>query len=119
MLRSGLILSIAGPAAFLTVLVHPTIRANADFLGRQDRVVVLPVHTVIAAKLESAAIFRVAAVVRSERRPTETAIEHQRSDQGKASSKLPRRLMKEGCEGAISSLAGPEARRMLPGRCIA
>lgn len=119
MLRSGLILGIAGPAALLTVLVHPTIRTSADFVGRQDRVVVLQVQTVIAAKVESPTVFKVAAVVRSERRPTETAIEPQRPDQGKASSKLPRRLMKEGCEGAISSLAGPEARRMLPGRCIA
>jgi hypothetical protein len=31
----------------------------------------------------------------------------------------PRRTMRDGCEGAISSLAGPEARRMIPGRCIA
>ena len=115
MLRSGLILGIAGPAALLTLLVHPTIRENADLVGRQDRLVLLPIQDVLAAKAQVETVQQIAAVVRSEGRP----IEAQRSGQDKASSKLPRRLMKEGCEGAISSLAGPEARRMLPGRCIA
>ncbi|MCJ2122910.1 hypothetical protein [Methylobacterium sp. J-077] len=30
----------------------------------------------------------------------------------------PRRMVREGCETALSSLVGPEARRMTPGRCI-
>ncbi|MGY2047195.1 hypothetical protein [Methylobacterium sp. JK268] len=30
-----------------------------------------------------------------------------------------RRVMPEGCEGAISGLAGHEARRLLPSRCLA
>ena len=30
----------------------------------------------------------------------------------------PPRRMREGCEAALSSLVGPEARRMTPGRCI-
>ena len=29
-----------------------------------------------------------------------------------------RKPLQEGCERAISSLAGPEARRMVPGRCM-
>jgi hypothetical protein len=29
-----------------------------------------------------------------------------------------RRMVREGCETALSSLVGPEARRMTPGRCI-
>ncbi len=29
-----------------------------------------------------------------------------------------RRFQREGCEAPLSSLVGPEARRMVPGRCI-
>ncbi|KQP31616.1 hypothetical protein ASF49_09185 [Methylobacterium sp. Leaf104] len=29
-----------------------------------------------------------------------------------------RKPLQEGCERSISSLAGPEARRMVPGRCM-
>ena len=117
MLRSGLILGIAGPAALLTVLLQPMVRESADVVLRQDLTVVLPVQAVLVAK--AAAETRVAAVVRSERRPAERSMDSQGHGRDKSLSKLPRRLMKEGCEGAISSLAGPEARRMLPGRCIA
>ncbi|GEO99437.1 hypothetical protein GCM10007887_15800 [Methylobacterium haplocladii] len=31
----------------------------------------------------------------------------------------PRRMTREGCEAPLSSLVGPEARRMVPGRCMA
>lgn len=117
MLRSGLILGIAGPAALLTVLMQPMIRESADLVLRQDQAVVLPIQDVITAKASIET--RIAAVVRSEKRPIEKSIDSQGQAGDKSSSKLPRRLMKEGCEGAISSLAGPEARRMLPGRCIA
>ncbi|WP_298953920.1 hypothetical protein [uncultured Methylobacterium sp.] len=34
-------------------------------------------------------------------------------------SETPPRRMLEGCEGAVSSLAGQEARRLLPSRCLA
>lgn len=117
MLRSGLILGIAGPAALFTLLIQPMMRESADLVVRQDHVVVLPIQAVMTtnANIE----LRVAAVVRSERRSIDKSIDSQDRTRDKSSSKLPRRLMKEGCEGAISSLAGPEARRMLPGRCIA
>jgi hypothetical protein len=119
MLRSGLILGIAGPAALLTLLVHPMVRDNADLVVRPGLSIAHPFQDVVMARASSTTFLQVATVIRSERRPTEPATAPQRQNSDRSSSKLPRRLMKEGCEGAISSLAGPEARRMLPGRCIA
>lgn len=119
MLRSGLILGVAGLAASATLLVQPVIRDGSDFVSRQDRALATIKEDVSLSQLSTSPIL-FASVGRPERGTAREAAEQRiptRLD--KASSKLPRRLMKEGCEGAISSLAGPEARRMLPGRCIA
>jgi hypothetical protein len=35
-----------------------------------------------------------------------------------APAPLPSRIIRVGCEGAVSALVSPEARRMLPGRCL-
>ena len=120
MLRSGLILCMAGPAALLTMLVHPMVRDGADFAGRPAGTQVMIVEEAPVVTAPTVETMRIASVVRSEGNSAAEATRSQVQDsRDKASSKLPRRLMKEGCEGAISSLAGPEARRMLPGRCIA
>ncbi|WP_238179257.1 hypothetical protein [Methylobacterium oxalidis] len=51
--------------------------------------------------------------------PASPAVSQQpATEMGEQTPARPRR-MRDGCEGALSSLVGPEARRMVPGRCIA
>lgn len=120
MLRSGFFLGIAGPAALLTLMVQPLVRDGVDAAGRNASLQRIVVGEGVGSAPKTSDFFTVASVTRSERRsPDETAKSPSQASRDKATSKMPRRLMKEGCEGAISSLAGPEARRMLPGRCIA
>ena len=60
---------------------------------------------------------RIAGVERGEARPVPMASET--PEMGvRPTVKQPRRMVREGCETALSSLVGPEARRMMPGRCI-
>jgi hypothetical protein len=60
---------------------------------------------------------RVAGVDRGIARPNPVVIESQ--EMGPKSPLKPmRRSVREGCEVPLSSLVGPEARRMVPGRCI-
>ncbi|KQT77733.1 hypothetical protein [Methylobacterium sp. Leaf466] len=117
MLRSGALLLLAGPAAVIALFAQPLIRDGVDRAQaaslKTNRVAIGDAGTIRAP-----ATVKVAAVVRSEGRRSVVPAAN-RTGTDKASSKPPRRLMKEGCEGAISSLAGPEARRMVPGRCIA
>lgn len=126
MLRSGLILGVSGPAAILSLLVHPMIRQAADHhvappaisvaaapvlespaalaVPRPVSIVISPIHVASVSKSDA----RVA------QKPSQTG-----TPVGDKAQAKPRRTMRDGCEGAISSLAGPEARRMVPGRCIA
>jgi hypothetical protein len=120
MSRSGFLLSVTGPAAILTLLIHPTIRQAADqwapvakpaiSLAQQDipdvRVLPATVGHVHLASVPSAA-------PRSE--PVTPALGRTASDKDMPRMRKP---LQEGCERAISSLAGPEARRMVPGRCM-
>nr|WP_276081651.1 hypothetical protein [Methylobacterium sp. GC_Met_2] len=120
MLRSGFILGVSAPAALLTVLLQPVVRETAD-----RWVPLVPVAQLAPAPLPgmrpvSLAISptRVAGVQKMDGHGGPTASEAQ--DLGiKPILKQPgRRFVREGCETALSSLVGPEARRMTPGRCI-
>ena len=120
MSRSGFFLSVSGPAAVLTLLIHPTIRLAAD----QWAPVTKPVASL--AQQENPEIRDIPATVghvhlasvpsaapRSE--PVAPALGRTASDRELLRLRKP---LQEGCERAISSLAGPEARRMVPGRCM-
>lgn len=122
MFRSGFLLSVSGPAALLTVLIQPTVQQAAVSWSPS-----LP-HAVSSAKVQdlpgeraaSLAIspVHVASVTRPDVRPNPSMAQQGGRTASEKDQPKVRRLMREGCEGAISSLAGPEARRMLPGRCI-
>lgn len=125
MLRSGFVLSVSAPAAILTLLVHPMVQASADQWLAPASVVapdlsaprplpgMRPVSIVISPT-------RVASVQFDRSRAASSAAETaQEIDKDLVKPPLrPRRTMREGCEAALSSLVGPEARRMVPGRCI-
>lgn len=125
MLRSGFFLSVSGPAALLTLLVQPMVQQAADGLA-PTAAIAAPVTAGIApAPIVSPALriptispVHVASVQRSA--PTAAPVPAKAGTATEMQPSVkPRRLMRDGCEGAISSLAGPEARRMVPGRCIA
>lgn len=121
MLRPGFILGVTGPAAILTVLLLPVVRQEADAMAAATPASARVAYETPASPLPgmrpySTAIspIHVAAAPHPSAR-TETA--PSRSAQEELPVK-PRRLTREGCETPISALAGPEARRMVPGRCM-
>jgi hypothetical protein len=123
MLRSGLILGMSGPAAILTILVQPVVRQTADEWTPPLAISIPASVSIAPAPLPgmrpvSLALSptRVAAVARPSERPA--AVANQPTSDVNEKSPLKPRRMREGCEGALSSLVGPEARRMVPGRCI-
>ena len=116
MSRSGFFLSLSGPAAILTLMIHPSIRDAADNRlptvaaqvqpvatrkGTND--VVVPVHY---ASIPNA--------------PSRVTVAPPSASRTASEKEMPRvrKPLQEGCERSISSLAGPEARRMMPGRCM-
>lgn len=120
MLRSGFILSMSAPAALLTALIHPVVRDTADRWSPPALVAAsavpapLPGMRPVSLALNPT---RVAGVERREPRSVPMAGEG--PEMGvRPILKQPRRTVREGCETALSSLVGPEARRMTPGRCI-
>ncbi|AWN37574.1 hypothetical protein [Methylobacterium radiodurans] len=124
MLRSGFILGVSAPAAILTLMVHPMVRDVADRwtapVAAMD--VQAPYTLPMTAPLPgmrpvslSISPTRVAGVPRGEGRQG-PAVQGATSEE--RPTLKPRRTMREGCEAALSALVGPEARRMLPGRCI-
>ncbi|MCJ2051889.1 hypothetical protein [Methylobacterium sp. J-070] len=120
MLRSGFILGVSAPAALLTVLVQPVVRDTADRWTAP-----VPTAQVVYAPLPgmrpvSLAISptRIAGVQKSEGGVTPVAGEAQELGIRPVLKAPVRRMVREGCETALSSLVGPEARRMTPGRCI-
>ena len=121
MLRSGFILSVSGPAALLTVLIHPVIQREADHRSAPVAIV-QPAEPILAAGIPTVSD-RPGVVHISRARPVARQAEPEaqgvKSAVNEKPALKPRRTMREGCEGAVSSLAGPEARRMVPGRCIA
>ncbi len=120
MLRSGFILGVSAPAALLTVLVQPVVRETADRWVPPVPVAQFDPAPLPGMRPVSLAISptRVAGVQKIDGRAT--PVEGEAQDfQIKPVLKQPaRRLVREGCETALSSLVGPEARRMTPGRCI-
>ncbi|WP_375463702.1 hypothetical protein [uncultured Methylobacterium sp.] len=122
MFRSGFILGVSAPAALLTLLVHPMVRAHADqWVAPQGIVVVAPAAFAPLPGMRpvSTAInpTRLASLQSDQSRAAPPAVETAQEIGTKPPLK-PRRTMREGCEAALSSLVGPEARRMTPGRCI-
>ena len=128
MLRSGFLLGVGGPAALLTLFVLPSVRASADRLvvpqGAAPLAVQIP-H-LPGARPVSIAIspihggnIHLATMPRSEGRSAPSAPASIGSTAGdKEMLPKPRRMTREGCEAPLSSLVGPEARRMVPGRCM-
>ncbi|GJE61485.1 hypothetical protein [Methylobacterium trifolii] len=123
MLRSGFILGVSAPAAILTMLVHPMVRDTADqwtppvvlSLPAVPAVAMVPLPGMRPVNLALNPT-RVAGVPRIEGRTGPVAT--QTPEMGERPALKPRRMVREGCETALSSLVGPEARRMVPGRCI-
>lgn len=119
MLRPGFILGVTGPAAILTVLLLPVVRQEAD--ARAASIMPRTAYEAPATALPGMRPYSTAispvhlAVAPRPAARTETA--PGRSAQEELPVK-PKRLTREGCEAPISSLAGPEARRMVPGRCM-
>lgn len=122
MFRSGFFLSVSGPAALLTVLIQPTVRQVADQRIPSPVAVVAvstPISGLPSSRIASTAIspIHMAAIPSSGPRSAPAVGQPARTASEKDSLKM-RRPIQEGCERAISSLAGPEARRMVPGRCM-
>jgi hypothetical protein len=121
MLRSGFILGVSAPAALLTVLLQPVVRETADNWSppviAASAPASLPGMRPVSLALNPT---RVAGVQRVEGRSVPVAEEGQEIGIRPILKPpvQPRRLVREGCETALSSLVGPEARRMTPGRCI-
>lgn len=125
MLRSGFFLSVSGPAALLTLLIQPMVQQAADSLSSPPAITapakaVIDPSPVVTPQILVPTIspVHVASVPRSGPAAAPVAPQAGSASEIQPSVK-PRRMMRDGCEGAISSLAGPEARRMVPGRCIA
>ncbi|NEU11521.1 hypothetical protein G3T14_05190 [Methylobacterium sp. BTF04] len=122
MLRSGLFLSVSGPAALLTLLIQPTIQKAAD-QWTPSATISAPgsVSAVSASGVQAMAPItsptRMAAIPSTGPRAAPTLPLASRTASDKDPIKV-RRPIQEGCERAISSLAGPEARRMVAGRCM-
>lgn len=122
MLRSGFILGVGGPAAILTLLVLPSVRASADAAIAQDvrpaavnRSVVQDLPGQRSALLPTSPLH----LANAPRPEPKAAPAPSRPELVQETPARPKRMTREGCETAISSLAGPEARRMVPGRCMA
>ncbi|WP_430911925.1 hypothetical protein [Methylobacterium sp. sgz302541] len=121
MFRSRFLLSVSGPAAIVALLVQPMVRQTADAWAGSPAVATMipapaPLPGMRPVSLAISPIHVAHATRIGERRAPETA---QQTDEKAQLSIKPRRSVREGCETAVSSLAGPEARRMVPGRCIA
>lgn len=115
MVRSSFLLGIGGSAVALTILLQPAVRQTAD----RWSVAPASVQRDSAAVAIPQSIVQVASVPQSGSRTMPEAAHPKGRLADEKGSLKPRRTMRDGCEGAISSLAGPEARRMVPGRCIA
>lgn len=128
MLRSGFLLGVGGPAALLTLLVLPSVRASADRLvAPETAAVTAPASAIVPPYLPGLRpVSLEISPVRSEDRQVSTmprTAPSQPANVGPSASEKepakPKRFTREGCEAPLSSLVGPEARRMVPGRCMA
>ncbi|MCJ2105442.1 hypothetical protein MKK70_08620 [Methylobacterium sp. E-041] len=124
MLRSGFLLGVSAPAAILTLLVHPMVQASADQWVPMTTVAApgpaafearpLPGMRPVSIAIRPSRV----ASLQSEPNRAVPAASDTAQEMGTKPPLKPRRMMREGCEAALSSLVGPEARRMIPGRCI-
>ncbi len=118
MRQSGVFLKISALAAFLTCFAQPMVQASADqWTGPAPVMATVPV-ALPGMRPASIALSptRVAGV---ERTVTRTApVTNEAQEMGIKPLKPARRMVREGCETALSPLVSPEARRMSPGRCI-
>lgn len=116
MFRSGFFLSVSGPAAILTLMVHPTVRETAD-QWRPSVSIESSAGSSDARAISALSHGRVAFIPSA---PARTRVMPPSAGQTASDKEMPRmrKPLQEGCERSISSLAGPEARRMLPGRCM-
>lgn len=118
MRRSGVILGIGAPAALLTVLAQPVVRDTADHFAPSipavapSAPVILPGMRPVSTALSPT---RFAGIDKGSRGPMAGDLQ---VPNGPMPVKPVRRFQREGCEAPLSSLVGPEARRMVPGRCI-
>ena len=108
MLRARDLLSVTFPAALLAFAVQPLLDtgAPAQTNSRGDRVATVSSSSQVAHA-------RPGAVARE----AETAPNAQRAEEAPVAP-VVRPRPRVGCEGAISALAGQEARRLLPSRCL-
>lgn len=120
MQRSGFILGIGAPAALLTMLAQPVVRETADHWSSLVPVAAAtapaPLPGMRAASLALNPT-RMAGIAREANRSGPVAVQIQ-EPASPIPAKPVRRHLREGCEAPLSSLVGPEARRMVPGRCI-
>jgi hypothetical protein len=109
MLRARDLLSVTFPAALLAFAVQPLLDTRAPAqpapVRAEGLVTVAPSSQTAHARPSVAA------------REAETAPRAQRAEETPAAPVL-RPRPRVGCEGAISALAGQEARRLLPSRCL-
>lgn len=131
MLRSGFLLGLSGAAAILTLVTLPAVRAHADRWA--GPVMAAPSKATLPQALQ-APVSRTSPLwvspIRKEPlhlatmpRPEPSVAPAMPTGMAPSASEKeplkPRRLTREGCEAPLSSLVGPEARRMVPGRCMA
>lgn len=117
MLRSGFILGVSAPAALLTVLIHPVVRETADRWSPPALLAASTVQAPLPGMRPVSLALNPTRAARVETRSIPVAGEGPEIGI-RPILKQPRRMVREGCETALSSLVGPEARRMTPGRCI-
>ncbi|SFL62817.1 hypothetical protein [Methylorubrum salsuginis] len=122
MLRPGFVLGVTGPAAILTLLVLPMVRHGADALAAPASAPRLALEAPAATPLPGLRPYDTAISpihVATAPRPLHRLQPTPSTREVQEMPVKPKRLTREGCETPISSLAGPEARRMVPGRCMA
>lgn len=134
MLRSGFLLGVSGSAAVLSLLVLPAVRHGADAWAapvafqapnEAPAVSIRPTDAALPGlrpvSLRISPVRSTPVEVASAPRPEARPVPGPAASGSPLSQEMPakpRRLTREGCETPISALAGPEARRMVPGRCM-
>ncbi|GJE76360.1 hypothetical protein [Methylorubrum suomiense] len=122
MLRPGFVLGVTGPAAILTLLTLPLVRYGADAMAAPAPAPRIALEAPVASPLPGLRPYNTAISpihVATAPRPVHQLQPVAPTRAVEEIPVKPRRLTREGCETPISSLAGPEARRMVPGRCMA
>ena len=119
MRRSGFYLGVGASAALLTFLAQPVVQASADGWAPATPMAITTPQILPGMRPAPIALSptRLAGLERGAATPTKPVAE-EAQEIGLKPMKPMRRLVREGCELPVSALAGPEARRLTPGRCI-